>query len=200
MFWKIASPASNTLKELAHALNISGTIATLLMNRGFTDPRKAQEFLQPRFDCLADPFLMRDLKEAVEIDATYAPAMALAAYCYGERRFQGWTKDIETETAEGLRLMSRALELGRYDPNVLWMSALATWQLGLDTKHAQELAYRSLEANPSSAIAMTIAGWIEAYSGNYAKGKELLVHAQRLSPRDPRAWFTAAGLDRKSGV
>jgi single-stranded-DNA-specific exonuclease len=66
MFWKIASPDSNTLKELAHALNISGTIATLLMNRGFTDPRKAQEFLKPRFDCLADPFLMRDLKEAVE--------------------------------------------------------------------------------------------------------------------------------------
>jgi TolB-like protein len=134
------------------------------------------------------------LKEAVEIDASYAPAMALAAYCYGERRFQGWTKDIERETAEGLRLTSRALDLGRYDPNVLWMSALATWQLGLDTKHAQELAYRSLEVNPSSAIAMTIAGWIEAYSGNFAKGKELLVHAQRLSPRDPRAWFTAAGL------
>ena len=134
------------------------------------------------------------LNHAIRIDPVYAPPMALAAYCYGERRFQGWTKDIDAETAEGLQLMSRALELAPYDPNVLWMSALASWQLGFDIKRAQELAYRSLEANPSSAIAMTIAGWIEAYSGNYANGKEMLKRAQRLNPRDPRAWFTASGL------
>lgn len=66
MFWKIASPDSTTVKALAHTLNISGTIATLLVNRGFADVPTAQQFLQPRFDCLADPFLMRDLKKAVE--------------------------------------------------------------------------------------------------------------------------------------
>jgi tetratricopeptide (TPR) repeat protein len=66
--------------------------------------------------------------------------------------------------------------------------------IGLDTKHAQELVYRSLETNPNSAIACTIAGWIEAYSGRYSKGKELLGRARRLSPRDPRAWFTASGM------
>jgi TolB-like protein len=133
------------------------------------------------------------LRQALEIDPTYAPAMALAAYCYGEIRFQGWTKDVEGETAQGLQYMSRALELAHFDPNVLWMCALASWQLGFDTKRAQELAYRSLETNPNSAIAMTIAGWIEAYSGNYAKGRELLARSQRLNPRDPRAWFTASG-------
>ena len=66
MFWKIASPDSTTVKGLAHTLNISGTIATLLVNRGFADALAAQQFLQPRFDSLADPFLMRDLKKAVE--------------------------------------------------------------------------------------------------------------------------------------
>lgn len=134
------------------------------------------------------------LKQAIAIDPSYAPAMALAAYCYGERRFQGWTKDVMAETGEGFRFMSQALEIGKFDPNVLWMCALASWQLGLDTKRAQELAYRSLEANPNSAIACTIAGWIEAFSGHYAKGKELLGRARRLSPRDPRAWFTASGM------
>jgi TolB-like protein len=134
------------------------------------------------------------LRQALAIEPAYAPAMALAAYCYGEKRFQGWTKDFEAETAQGLQFMSRALELAHFDPNVLWMSALASWQLGFDTKRAQELAFRSLETNPNSAIAMTIAGWIEAYSGNYAKGRELLARSQRLNPRDPRAWFTASGL------
>ena len=66
MFWKIASPDSTAVKGLAHTLNISGTIATLLVNRGFADALTAQKFLQPRFDCLADPVLMRDLKKAVE--------------------------------------------------------------------------------------------------------------------------------------
>jgi single-stranded-DNA-specific exonuclease len=66
MLWKIASPDSTVVKGIAHALNISGTIATLLVNRGFADALTAQEFLQPRFDGLADPFLMRDLKKAVE--------------------------------------------------------------------------------------------------------------------------------------
>jgi len=66
MLWKIASPDPTAVKALAHALNISGTIATLLVNRGFADALTAQEFLQPSFDCLADPFLMRDLKKAIE--------------------------------------------------------------------------------------------------------------------------------------
>jgi TolB-like protein len=147
------------------------------------------EFTEQSLDRALD-----NLQRALAIDPTYAPAMALCAYCYGERRFQGWTKDVERETTQGLQHMSRALELAPFDPNVLWMSALASWQLGFDIKRAQELAYRSLETNPNSAIAMTIAGWIEAFSGNYAKGRELLTRSQRLNPRDPRAWFTASGL------
>ena len=73
-------------------------------------------------------------KQAIDIDPAYAPAMALAAYCYGERRFQGWTKDVPGETQEGLQFTARALEHGKLNSNVLWMCALATWQLGLDTK------------------------------------------------------------------
>lgn len=133
-------------------------------------------------------------KQALSVDPAYAPAMALAAYCFGERRFQGWTRDITAENNEGLHFTSQALELGTFDPTVLWMCALAHWQLGLNTQRAKELAYRSLDMNPNSAIAWTIAGWIEAYSGHYAKGRELLGRAQRLSPRDPRAWFTASGM------
>src|SRR5262245_17463724 len=66
MLWKIANPEPSAVRGLAHALNISGSVATLLVNRGFYEPRLAQDFLQPRFDCLADPFLMCDLKKAVD--------------------------------------------------------------------------------------------------------------------------------------
>src|SRR5262245_34075668 len=66
MLWKIAAPDSTLVRELAHSLKISGTLATLLVNRGVTNPTLAERFLSPRFDHLEDPFLMRDLQRAVD--------------------------------------------------------------------------------------------------------------------------------------
>jgi tetratricopeptide (TPR) repeat protein len=120
--------------------------------------------------------------------------MALAAYCYAGGSIQGWSQDVTAEAAEGLRLASRALELGRDDGNVVWMAACATRRLAQDVERARELAHRALELNPNSAIAMAVAGWMEAELGNAGKALELLHRAQRLSPRDPRGWFMASGM------
>jgi single-stranded-DNA-specific exonuclease len=66
MLWKIASPDPKLVKELAHALRISGTLARLLVNRGFSDPVSASKFLHPKFDHLEDPLQMADLEQAVQ--------------------------------------------------------------------------------------------------------------------------------------
>ncbi len=137
---------------------------------------------------------LRCLREALAIDASYAPAMALAAYCYGERRIQGWAQDLPGEAAEGLRLASRAVELGKDDSNVLWMAAFAVWRLAQDAQRARELANRSLRLNPNSAIALAITAWTEMHMGHFGKAIELFHRAERLSPRDPRGWLIATGL------
>jgi TolB-like protein len=137
---------------------------------------------------------LRCLNEALAIDACYAPAMALAAYCYGWRRIQGWAEDPAAEATEGLRLASRAVELGKDDGNVLWMAAYAVWRLADDAQLARELAYNSLRLNPNSAIALAIAGWTENRIGDPGKALELLHSAERLSPRDPRGWLIETGL------
>jgi TolB-like protein/Flp pilus assembly protein TadD len=134
------------------------------------------------------------LKDALAIDPSYAPAMALAAYCYAGGSIQGWSHDVKADAKEGLRLALRALEHGKDDGNVLWMAAYAMRRLGQDVKRARDLAYRSLILNPNSAIAMAVAGWMEAELGNSTKALELLRRAQRLSPRDPRGWFIASGM------
>ena len=141
---------------------------------------------------------LHHLKQALAIDDGYAPAMALAATCYGWRYMEGWSKDIAAESTEGLRLAARALELNKFDATILWMCAVAVWILESDTKRALELAYRSLDANPNSAIALTIGGRIEVLSGNYATGRQLLERALRLSPRDPRAWLMTTGMGAAS--
>jgi len=136
------------------------------------------------------------LEQALAFDAAYAPALGLAAFCYAERHVQGWTTDPAAETAKALRFAERAVELAKDDSNVLWMAAYAIRELGPDPYRAKDIAYRSLHLNPNSAIALTIAAFIEAPLANPGKALQLLQRAERLSPRDPRAWFmaTAAAL------
>jgi TolB-like protein/cytochrome c-type biogenesis protein CcmH/NrfG len=147
------------------------------------------EFSQESFDAA-----LRCLEHALIIDPDYAQAMALAAYCYAERSQQSWSKDRVQEAAEGIRLATRAVELAKNDANVLWMAAYAARQLAMDAQLAKELAYRSLQLNPNSAIALAMTGWIETILGNTDKSLELLRRADRLSPRDPRTWFITTGL------
>jgi tetratricopeptide (TPR) repeat protein len=134
------------------------------------------------------------VQRALDIDPTYAPAMALGAYCYAERRIQGWADSMAAEGIEGSRLAMRAVEFGKGDGNVLWMSAYAVWNLAMDTQRGHELASHSLAINSNSAMALTLLAWIESCLGNQARALELFQRAGRLSPRDPRGWFIACGM------
>ena len=131
-------------------------------------------------------------KEALKLDPNYAFAMALCAYCYAERRFQGWHDDREAEGEDGLRLARRAIELGKDDASVLWMCAYAIRELAADSQRSRELVNRSLHLNPNSAIALTVGAWNEIVLENPGRALDLLGRAERLSPRDPRGWFMAA--------
>ena len=137
---------------------------------------------------------LRCLEKALAIDPNYAAAMALTAYCYAERRVQGWMQDASAELQEGVRLAHRAIEFGKDDTNVLWMAAYAIRQLTMDARRAKDLADRALSLNPNSAVALTVAGWSELALANSTKALDLFQRAERLSPRDPRGWFIAAGL------
>jgi tetratricopeptide (TPR) repeat protein len=86
------------------------------------------------------------------------------------------------------------LELGKDDGNVFWMAAYGVLRLQMDALRARELAYRSLQLNPNSAIALAIAGRTELVTGNSEKALELLFRAERLSPREPRGWFITMGM------
>ena len=134
------------------------------------------------------------LNQALAIDPVYAQAMALAAYCYAKRPLQGWTHDLPSEIAAGIRMALRTAELGIENGNVLWMAGFAIWHLALDAQRASDLAYRSLRLNPNSASAMATAAWIDATAGKYAKALALFERAERLSPRDPRGWVIAIGF------
>lgn len=56
----------NEIKHLSVALNVSMTLARLLVQRGITTFNEAKAFFRPRLSDLHDPFLMKDMDKAVE--------------------------------------------------------------------------------------------------------------------------------------
>ena len=135
------------------------------------------------------------LDSALAIDPSYAPAMAMAAYCHALRHFQGWIKPDDTHGAEGVSLAWRAVELAPNDAKVLWMAAFAIWNMSDDRRDAApELFDRSLLINPNSVMALTLGGWIEIMRGHQNVGRPMIERARRLSPRDPRGWLTSGAM------
>ena len=134
------------------------------------------------------------LNRALAIDPAYAPALAMAAYCHALRHFQGWAAPDDMHEAEGARLAWHAVELAPNDAQVLWMAAFAVWNMSQDRRAAPELFARSLMINPNSVMALALGGWIEIMRGNQGPGRTMIERAQRLSPRDPRGWFTSGAM------
>jgi TolB-like protein len=134
------------------------------------------------------------LDQALAIDPSYVPAMAAAAYCHALRHFQGWLRPDDNDRKRAVALAWRAAELAPNDAQVLWMAAFAIWNMADEIEPARELFRHSLAINPNSAMALVLAGWIEAMCGNQAAGRELIMRAQRLNPRDPRGWFASGAM------
>ncbi|RFB78266.1 winged helix-turn-helix domain-containing protein [Methylovirgula sp. 4M-Z18] len=130
------------------------------------------------------------LDQALAADPTYAPAMAAAAYCRAQCHFQGWAQQDEADRAAAVRQAWRSVELAPNDAQVLWMAAFAIWNMAqTERERARDLFNRSLLVNPNSAMALTLAGWIETMCGNGGNGRAMVERAQRLNPRDPRGWL-----------
>ena len=132
------------------------------------------------------------LGQALEADPAYAPAMAAVAYCRAQCDFQGWGAQNDDDRASAVQLAWQAARLAPHDAQVLWMSAFGIWAMARTGRdRAREMFGRALLVNPNSAMALTLAGWIEIMCGNQGVGREMVVRARQLNPRDPRGWLTS---------
>lgn len=64
--WLLPAGAPDGSLELAAALGLSPVVAAVLCARGAADPAAARRFLSPSLDDLHDPFLLPDMRPAVE--------------------------------------------------------------------------------------------------------------------------------------
>lgn len=67
MRWLVQpNPNQETVQSLAKALSVPSLVAQLLVQRGVTTFDAAKQFFRPEWSDLHDPFLMKDMKTAVE--------------------------------------------------------------------------------------------------------------------------------------
>ncbi len=100
-FWQDVPDAQGDVRRLADALRVSDITATLLCQRGFSDPDVARQFLSPSLGDLVDPFLLADMSRAVD--------RVLRAIAQGERIAVHGDYDVDGVTSTVI--LRRALEL-----------------------------------------------------------------------------------------
>ena len=64
--WEILANDVNTIKEIAEENNISTLLANILFNRGITEKRQIEQFINPTRNDFYDPFLMPDMDKAID--------------------------------------------------------------------------------------------------------------------------------------
>lgn len=65
--WNVKEQApAEKVKHLVEAIKVNDVIANLLIQRGIEDYKQAKNFFRPELESLHDPFLMKDMKKAVQ--------------------------------------------------------------------------------------------------------------------------------------
>src|SRR5215475_13625364 len=64
--WRPCTPDSTLTGQLCAELKVPLLTAKILCNREITEPEAAHKFLNPSLDGLHDPFLMADMRSAVD--------------------------------------------------------------------------------------------------------------------------------------
>jgi tetratricopeptide (TPR) repeat protein len=134
------------------------------------------------------------LERAIALDPTYAPAAAMIAYCRVFQRIQDWGPVAEADVAEGARLARQAIELGKDDPDALWMGGVSTASLAGDMATGESAVDRALLLNPNSAYAWMARGGLSYRQNRPGPPIEAYQHAIRLSPLDRLGYRLTCGL------
>ena len=122
--------------------------------------------------------------KAIELDAEFASANGLAAWCYVRRKLSGWMKN-PGEMAELERLARRAIKLANDDAVALYSGGWALVQVEGSVEEGVAALNRALTLNPNMTSAWLLSGWTKIYIGEPDEAIEHLVHAMRLNPLDP---------------
>lgn len=113
MRWTLKpKPEVSKIKQLSEALQVEGSIASLLLQRGIETYEEAKQFFRPQLGDLHDPFLMKDMDRAV--------ARLERAFAKGENILVFGDYDVDGTTSVALMasyLRTRTEAVATYIPD-----------------------------------------------------------------------------------
>jgi len=131
---------------------------------------------------------LRLFYKAIELDANFAFAHAMAARCYLQRQIQSWMVDRQPEAAEAARLAWRAASLGPDDATTLCIAGYVLAHLIRELEAGAGFIGRAVELNANLAPAWYYSAWVNIWLGEPELAIEHAEHAMRLSPVDLRLY------------
>ncbi len=165
--WTIKTNDAEAVTRLAGDLNVSEIVASLLISRGHDTKEKADKFLNPSFDDLHEPFLLKDMQKAV--------ARILQAVDSGEKILIWGDYDVDGTT--GTVVLRKALEIlgattGYYVPHRFTEG----YGINIDKlRAAKEKGYTLAISVDTGARAFEPAEWAKA------NGMDLIITDHHLS-------------------
>jgi adenylate cyclase len=100
------------------------------------------------------------LKRALAIDPNYVPAEAAIGWSQMHQRSHGHSPISENAAAEAVAFARHALEAGKDDPDVQWMTAFTLFYFVGERAVATTAVDRALSLNPNSAHAWMVRGYV----------------------------------------
>ncbi|PWE17183.1 hypothetical protein DDZ18_05660 [Marinicauda salina] len=136
-----------------------------------------------------------ELREALELEPEFAPAMAQLALQEAIAIMTGRIEDTPEARAEIATMADRAVSLERDAPDVLGYAGCALCDIG-EGERGLPLLDRALELDPSNAQAHAAKGASLILRGRFAEGVDELEAAVRISPKHPAVafWLHQLGL------
>jgi adenylate cyclase len=147
--------------------------------------RALAEYHKPNLEGIAAAILL--CRQALAIDPSYAPAAGLIGRVRINQRDAG-APLTEEEIAEALRLARQAIEIGKDDPDALWMGGATLASLGGEHAAALNAIERATTLNPNCARAWSASGNVNCFANRPDVAIAAVQRAMRLSPLDPRSF------------
>ena len=133
------------------------------------------------------------LRQAIERDLSYGPALSIAALCHCFLDLNGWAEDRETNRRKAIDLAQQAIRFAAGDAGVLANGAVVLGYFGEDISAAMGMIDRSLASNPSFAQGWQLSGWLRLWAGQTDLAIQHFENSARLNPRGPAARISGIG-------
>jgi adenylate cyclase len=137
---------------------------------------------------------MRLLSKALELDAAYPPANALAAWCRQQRHLMEWPTAQDDDREEAKRLAGAAITAGADVPLALAVGGAVRAALSRDHDTALAAVDRATMLSPNAAIVLGFDALTRCLCGAYDKAIEHAEKAIHLSPLEPLLYHAAFAL------